>query len=739
MASPYYTKTQVDSKTSPLKVYIQSVENEVIETNERVYNLELEVDGIADGTGGKGYPDITTAMAVTPLPTDGTIFTIDYDNGEERGIYRYDSSESGGYAFIRSFDATGVVEEGNIQAVSGGEVYNKITDFTIKSYNLVNYNNFTGGDYRIDSSNKVFLSPSNNRLSVKVDNINELTKYNLQGIGSMAPTIPFIIYSNDTNVNLGYINFSDFSQDLETPAGTTTIYINIANEINIGINPTDNIYVNLTQLTEGEEEKPFLKHGGIFVKTLDIIDEKNQLPLNSDAVINELSKIIDQSYNLIDYNNFEGGSYIVGSSTNIVNLSTASLNWLSVKVPITENTEYYLQGLDILDLASHTPIVIYGTSSDLFISEVQKGDFNGVLNSPPNASYMYIRIANAVGIGINPTSNNFVNTVQLTEGGEEKPFQKYNSIYIKESVLPNNNKKDYPNFFIELFPVTENYNGVLFQKTVANIYEKLSGNKYVKHSLRYEKLDYSDFVSGDFLGGEVVRYFGAILSNYDEENNSFTDTSTVFIRTLESEFVLSAGGWSGGYHGNEDMESCFFMIDGKPYNDGTMIFEPLGLTPCNSFNYIFKSKLILHSDKSDICDRLKVCEFKDGGYNVRTKLKGLSSVNALMYPGICCVDKMFNNIISDTSNKYTYVSDNNYLVDGDKFSRTYYYSNNDYSLNISAKIINDENIDKNAEVLIWDRPSDTKYYRRVSSYNFEINKTIEFEQFVSIMDNETSN
>lgn len=56
---------------------------------------------IADGTGGKAYPDLTAAMAVVPLPEDGTIFTIDDSNEEERGIYAYDSTESEGYRFVR--------------------------------------------------------------------------------------------------------------------------------------------------------------------------------------------------------------------------------------------------------------------------------------------------------------------------------------------------------------------------------------------------------------------------------------------------------------------------------------------------------------------------------------------------------------------------------------------------------------------------------------------------------------
>lgn len=67
-------------------------------------NLEEVVYNIADGTGGKAYPDLTTAMAVDPLPADGTIFTIDESNEEEKGIYAYDSGEVEGYRFVRGFE-----------------------------------------------------------------------------------------------------------------------------------------------------------------------------------------------------------------------------------------------------------------------------------------------------------------------------------------------------------------------------------------------------------------------------------------------------------------------------------------------------------------------------------------------------------------------------------------------------------------------------------------------------------
>lgn len=89
----------------------------------KVDSLEQQIANVADGTAGKAYPDLTTAMSVTPLPDNGVIFTIDEDNETEAGVYAYDSNEVNGYRFVRELGAKGKVEEGNTQAVSGGEVY----------------------------------------------------------------------------------------------------------------------------------------------------------------------------------------------------------------------------------------------------------------------------------------------------------------------------------------------------------------------------------------------------------------------------------------------------------------------------------------------------------------------------------------------------------------------------------------------------------------------------------------
>lgn len=123
MKSPYYTKTQVDSK---------------------VDDLEVQISNVSDGTSGKAYPDLTTAMAVVPLPDNGIIFTIDETNDIEKGVYAYDSTEINGYRFVREIGADGKIEENDSRAVNGNEIFEKSLDlFKVENTNLFSDANLT--------------------------------------------------------------------------------------------------------------------------------------------------------------------------------------------------------------------------------------------------------------------------------------------------------------------------------------------------------------------------------------------------------------------------------------------------------------------------------------------------------------------------------------------------------------------------------------------------------------------
>lgn len=85
MSTTAYSKLEADNKFANQNNFEQ---------------LKEEVEGIASGTGGKAYPSLTLAMAVTPLPENGVVFTIDSSNESEKGVYAYDSTEPNGYRFV---------------------------------------------------------------------------------------------------------------------------------------------------------------------------------------------------------------------------------------------------------------------------------------------------------------------------------------------------------------------------------------------------------------------------------------------------------------------------------------------------------------------------------------------------------------------------------------------------------------------------------------------------------------
>lgn len=297
--APYYTKTQVDSKIDPLKVDIQSVENEVIETNERVYNLELEVDGIADGTGGKSYPDLTTAMAVTPLPEDGTIFLIDPDNEEEAGKYKYDSNEPNGWKFLEDLGAKGKVEEGELRAVSGNEVFStraskEVENILLGTTNRLSlpYKGFIDETFSTQNSDDAYFFDTRNivykggvvkELKVKVGNFGEISvvvlsesevviSEDIYEVEEGENTIPLDIIAEEdviigirTNSSFIRLNSSTdgyFRKKSVTTGTVTSINYKLAYEVSVeyfeeGLLPSIEETIEVVLTKNNEETRPF--------------------------------------------------------------------------------------------------------------------------------------------------------------------------------------------------------------------------------------------------------------------------------------------------------------------------------------------------------------------------------------------------------------------------------------------------------------------------------------------------
>lgn len=406
---------------------------------------------------------------------------------------------------------------------------------------------------------------------------------------------------------------------------------------------------------------------------------------------------------------------------------TASVNWVNTDfIDILGSTTYTGKGFNVSASSTGTALFAFYDVNKVFISGVAStGAVTQTATSPATARFMKLSLANVTNVGVTPTNNAVVNSFMLVQGTTVGGYEAYNTYFIDKSSLLDK----YPKFMVELIPYTADYANVLIDVVIARVYERVEGDIYMMHLLRYNKLAYADYVSGDFVGGEVVRYAGTGLYQYDINSNVFNATSVQLVTTNESEFVMSPGGWAGGYHGNEFLQSVYFLIDGKAYNtNGTVNFTaPPSLIKCGSFAYVQKSVINKATvDHTPLCNRVKHFTAKNG-YKVRTKFKNIAAMsNVLMYPGISCIGKYFTSVTLDSGNYALPVGGNAFIINNDAMARKATYGGAAYQITANCTIFK-SSYDDLADVLIWDRATDTKYYRRISSMNLVIGETFESE------------
>lgn len=458
----------------------------------------------------------------------------------------------------------------------------------------------------------------------------------------------------------------------------------------------------------------------------DDVSQENTGAVSGKGVDDTINKLAKRSPNIIDYMTFQSGIWAESATTHKV-VKTASNNWFSVVInnagQYVGKTLYY-QGWQS-SITGTTPIVLFADATNTFISQILRQDFNGQITPPAGTDKIYLIGANQTGIGLpenihNPSANQYINTLMLSEGNSSKPFQSYGSYQIDAGIVVNK----YPEMFVQLFPYTAPYSGTKISHEVAHVYERLNGNVYARHLLLYERLDYADFVSGDFLGGEVVRYAGCKLFSYNLDTNTFTDLAKTFIIIPESEFVMNSSAWIGGYHGYENLSAVNFIINNKTYNvSGNLNFTATGLISCKSFSYSVVSKMKL-SDKSDYADRVKINDFINGGYQTRSRFKMLKANPFMAYMGIVCVGKYFTQVTSDTSKVVVPSASTLFPIDEDYMSRELLYSSSDYQLSVINRV-SESLLDNLCMIRLWDRASDTKFYRQIPNYTPAIGEVFE--------------
>lgn len=468
-----------------------------------------------------------------------------------------------------------------------------------------------------------------------------------------------------------------------------------------------------------------------------IIIQGNNKATSGDTVFNALkpvNSVISPSKNIVNYLDFEPEIYVVSQSTNKIVITGGQLNWIGIKITsgFTVGKTYTPQGFGSLGGAS-TPWIIFADSTNTHISTILASSF-APFTIPPNTAIIYMRVANRSGIGNTPKNNEFTGTVMISEGTVQRPFEKYGQATVKASSVI----EEYSPFYVTLTPVTTPYTGTLISQEVGKVYERMKDNFYIGYSILYQRLDYADYASGDFHGGKIVRFAGARLYTYDLSTGVFTDMNKVLIITPESEWVMNSGGWTGGYHGNEDYSKVHFIIDNKVYNPtGDVDFTPSGVIACKSFEYTQQSNLKLDvvdpitGLKISIGNRKKRVSFSKG-YKVNSKFTPvLAGKSMSMYAGICCVGKYFTQVTSDSGTSFTPVGNEQFTIDNDYFGRKIYYNSPDVRLTFAASIL-EWSKEKGCFIRCWDRSSDTKSYFFLPSYTTVVGDWIESEMLIKI-------
>src|SRR5690606_5452967 len=147
---------------------------------------------------------------------------------------------------------------------------------------------------------------------------------------------------------------------------------------------------------------------------------------------------------------------------------------------------------------------------------------------------------------------------------------------------------------------------------------------------------------------------------------------------------------------------------------------PIPLKPCNEFFYVQKSTMHYtpltsepYGNHEDICTHYKKTIFNEKGYVTENELVGLLEEGLSIlhwYLGICCVGKIQSQYVMneyfDTMEMTGTDASALLAVPGSR-NYTGWNLDQDKSVYITSKITNDDILDKNAYVFVWDRPNDS--------------------------------
>lgn len=585
------------------------------------------------------------------------------------------------------------------------------------------------------------------------------TQYVIQDVYPNSSSQKRVVFFNGDTVISSLNADSTVLQTFITPSNCTDIGINIANVTGIGNNPTNNQYANSVMLFEGSARMPYQPYGSFLdsSKLTEIPLSKipvlttDKIPSITSSKITDFQQSVSNNEDVLSNKNFIGNVEYHGA--NIFSTSNARAgsiasnggfvsqdNWCHFLIPIPPS----LIGKQISTSGHST-----GTSTSLahayYTSEAYSSFITGsgvaltgassyTSTVPAGATYMRGVMANVVNIGTSDAvaqSSSIAKSFMINEGSPLPWQPSYNSGYIDKSKIWGLGDVGNTDMYFEFNPT--GYNG----KERFVVYTGIKGSDNFIGFVIGRDYDMSELV--------YVDYFRIINANtYKLVSGAMVSQSQIALATGESEFVYRTSGkvdFTGGYHGDETVISCDFIVDGSILPLATAV----SLKKINSFEYREKSYTHQSAATGNIVDpnhtieleHSKVTSFKNGSYTTKNGLYRRSSETSglpiqLLYHAISCIGKPYSMEVSNEFlDKATMTGGNLFFLE--RIGAREYLGKNTstgFSSLATSKLILPSTKDEICKMSVWDRPSDTKYYREIRDITIDVGQALYSEMTV---------
>lgn len=253
------------------------------------------------------------------------------------------------------------------------------------------------------------------------------------------------------------------------------------------------------------------------------------------------------------------------------------------------------------------------------------------------------------------------------------------------------------------------------------VYQNIGSNRYIGLNL--------DHVVNQNIRADLWRIRDSYI--YSLIDGTMSNTGIKAMHSSENEYVFAVSGEpdsTGGYHGDEKLTSIDFLVDGVKIN--TPIAN-IPLTACSTFTYNQISNTFLPSSvaETNIATHRKSTSFLHGGYKTYNRLDFVTTLNVTSsYGGLCCISpevgrfafsKQLNIVRGDTT-----LPEKDILLESginDRVGEINYYNvDNSVSAKCESEwllvIKGGQDVTteywKLAQIRLWDRVTDLKYYHR---------------------------